>query len=169
MNNKFEALEKKLNIANSMIEELTIEDYNIIVPETSSNVPSIIVEETSTEIFSTEHLKEDFVVIRKNILKLIATGQRTLDSASMIDPSDMKAATLTALSQLQQTLGANLELLVKVYKEIANIELARAKSKSKPTDSQPSVINQGTVNNNNVIFSGSTGDLLAFMKEQANS
>jgi hypothetical protein len=164
---KFDLLEQKLNIATELIEELELVDYEIAIPTLTSAV-SVPREESTTEIFSLETLKSDFVMIRQNVMKLISTGQRVLDSASLIDPSDMKASQLMALSQLQQTLGTNIQLLVSIYKEIAGIEKVRSTINNKTTENG-SVVNQGTVINNNVLFSGSTTDLLSFMHEQKNA
>lgn len=171
MNNKFDILEKKLNIANDLIEELDFDDYEITLPQEMTNTlvshPGKT-EESTTEVFSLDSLKADFILIRQNIMKLINTGQRVLESASLIDPSDMKASQLMALSQLQQTLGNNLKLLVDVYKEIVNIEKTRSSVTLKQTD-QPGIINQGTVINNQVLFSGDTNQLLDFLKENQKS
>lgn len=171
--NKFDALEKKLNIASSLIEELDFDDYEVVLPEitnpqTQNNLPAII-EECTNEVFSLDTLRGDFVIIRQNILKLISTGQRVLDSTSIIDPSDMKAAQLTAISELQKTLGTNLQLLVSVYKEIAGIEKTRATTQSKTSDPQAGMVNNGSVTNNNIVYSGDTSQLLDFIKEQTNT
>lgn len=173
--NKFDALEKKLNIASSLIEELDFEDCDIILPGTLQTVPTdvnlpstIVVEESSNEVFSLDTLKGDFVIIRQNILKLISTGQRVLDSTAVIDPSDMKAAQLTAISELQKTLGSNLQLLVSVYKEIANIEKTRSITQGKTNSPQSGMVNNGSVTNNNIVFSGDTDQLLSFLQENKN-
>lgn len=162
----FDALEKKLDIANTLIQELNIDDYEITLP--SVNVIPMagsvaVIEEVSNEVFSIDTLKSDFVIIRQNILKLISTGQRVLDSVSILDPSDMKAANLTAISELQKTLGANLQLLVSVYKEIANIEKTRAATQHKNMDQVPTMVNQGSVTTNNIVFSGDTNQLLSLI------
>jgi hypothetical protein len=164
--NNFDLLENKLNIANNLIEELNVDAYEISLPTTTALITT---EESTNEVFSLDTLKSDFVIIRQNILKLINTGQHILDTAAVLDPSDMKAAQLTAISQLQQTLGNNLKLLVDVYKEIVNIEKTRSNIGGKNIPENQSIVNQGTVNNNNIIFSGSTDNLLSFLKENQNT
>jgi hypothetical protein len=179
MNKQFEALEKKLNIASTLIDELQIEDYEVVLPsdsnmmlELSETHPvGVAVEESTLEIFTLETLKSDFAVIRQSVLKLIATGQRILESASVLDPADIKPATLTALSQMQVALGSHMQMLLSIYEQVAKIELTRSKTKAPATTNQPAggLVNQGTVNNNNIIFSGDTNQLLAFMKENQNT
>lgn len=167
--NKFELLEKKLNIATTLIEELDFDDYEIELPETRSDLQDIqkteLVEESCNEVFSLDTLKSDFVIIRQNILKLISTSQRVLDSCAILDPSDIKPATLASIAELQNSLGNNISLLVKVYAEVAKIEGIR--NKNKAGNKVDSNINQGTVitNNTQILYSGSTSDLLSFMKE----
>lgn len=164
--NNFDLLESKLNIANNLIEELNIDDYEIALPTTTA-ISTIVSEESTNEVFSLDTLKNDFIVIRQNVLKLISTGQRILDTSAILDPSDMKASQLTALSLLQQTLGNNLKLLVDIYKEIVNIEKTRSNIAGKIPEGT-NVVNQGNIVNNNVIFSGSTDNLLSFLKENQN-
>jgi len=171
MNNKFEELEKKLDIATTLIQTLEIDDYEISLP--SVPLTPIIqsgetIEEVSTEVFSIDTLKSDFTIIRQSILKLITTGQRILDSAAVLDPSDIKPATLTALSELQRSLGGNLQLLVSVYKEIANIEKTRAATQHKNNDVTPGLVNQGNMTTNNIVFSGDTNQLLEFLNTNKN-
>lgn len=164
MNDRFKTLEEKLNIANTLIEELNVD---IIEPDPVvelETLPTIVNSDQVEEVFTIDTLKSDFVLIRNNIMKLISTGQRILDSASLVDVSDMKASTISALSDLQSTLGNNLKLMVDVYKQIAEIEKMRLKGKLS-SDTTTS-INSGTVNNTtNVIFQGDTSELLSLIKQ----
>lgn len=166
---KFDLLEKKLNIASSLIEELDfeIEDCITELPELTA-VEVITVDDlsASTEVFSTGSLKADFAMIRQNVMSLITTGQRIVNTASVIDVSDMTPAYLKSMSELQQTLGNNLKLLIDLYTQIANIEKTRDRTKDKKVGSEPAVINQGTItNNNNLVFTGDTNELLDILKQ----
>jgi len=167
----FDSLEKKLNIATTLIDELDIENYEIMTPEVMTQSLTVVGEEQSDEIFSIETLKKDFIIIRQSIMRLISTGQRVLDTVSLIDPSDLKGPQISAISTLIQTLGVNSKLMVDIYKEIVSIEKTRSQTKAGggKTPQTSGVVNQGTVNNNNIIFSGSTDNLLSFLKENQNS
>lgn len=191
MNTKLEILEKKLNIANGLIDELNFDDIevpdsrddelkDILIDDTPVVVPEICTElstevldseETKFEVFTLENLKTDFLLIRNNIIKLVNSGQRILDTASLLDVSDMKAQQLQAIASIQQTLGNNLESLVKIYKQIVEIEKLR--SKEKKTDSNPAngstLVNSGTVVNNQIMFNGDTSQLLDFIKQNQNT
>lgn len=170
----FDALEKKLNIASSLIDELDLDNYEIAMPEIATTTALAVInpEEYSDEIFSVETLKKDFIIIRQSVMKLIATGQRVLDTISLIDPSDLKGPQISAISGLIQTLGVNSKLMVDIYKEIVMIEKTRSQTKAGGGagngTQQSGLVNQGTVNNNNIIFSGSTENLLSFLKENQN-
>lgn len=168
---KFEQLEKKLNIATELVDELSFPEYELVdVVDAELVLPEpkeLAVVEESTEVFSLATLKSDFVMIRQNVMKLIGTGQRILDSVSVIDVDDMKASQLQALSQLQGTLGSNMQLLVSIYKEICEIERMRLGLSGKPTEGGTvQQLNSGNVTNNNtIVFSGDTNELLNIIKQ----
>ena len=166
-NDKFEILEKKLNIASELIEELNIDDLTVNLPSAHVETAELmVVPENEKEIFSIESLKSDFILIRQNVLKLIGTGQRILDSAALLDISDMKASQLTALSNLQETLGNNMKLMVGIYKEICEIEKMRLGICGKAEGSVQQIATGNTINNNTtVVFSGDTSQLLEIIKE----
>lgn len=155
---KLERLEKKFNVATELVEEMTADIEEIEVYEV---VPEKEGEEPLPEVFTLETLKVDFMMIRNNIMKLVADGQRTLSSASVIDVSDLKASTIQALAGLQVAIGGNLKMLIETYKIIVEIEKLRQKE-TKPVPQMGSV-NLGVVNN--IAFTGSTSDLLQLIHD----
>ncbi len=161
-------LEEKFNIANNLVEELSsvVEDLEFDnLPDLVSSPNEITLpQDTPVEVFSLDTLKSDFMLVRNNIIKLINTGQRILDAASVVDVSDLKASQLQALSDLQSTLGNNLKMLISTYKEIADIETSRNKAGIK-TQEGISNVNTGTITNNNIVFSGSSDELLNLIKQ----
>lgn len=161
--NEFELLEKKLNIASSLIEELNIEEGEVILPEiVTSEVPAINC--ATNEVFSIDTLKSDFILIRQHVMKLITEGQRVSSSVALIDIADMKPQMIMAISTLHQTLGNNIELLGRIYKQISDIEKTRDRNQPKQTEGA-TVTNQGTIVNNNIVYTGSTEDLLSIIKQ----
>lgn len=159
MNTKLARLEKKFNVATELIQELTddVETLPVVVDEK---------EEKSEDVFSMSTLKTDFLLVRNNVLKLVNTGQRVLDTASLIDVSDLQANQLKALSDMQVAIGGNLKLLISIYKEIAEIEKMRIKEVSKTETTQN--VNNGNVTNNQIMFSGSSNELLDLIKDNQN-
>jgi hypothetical protein len=158
-------LEKKFNLAENLVEELSIVIDDITTTELLP-VPTAVegdLAPVDVSIMDMSLLKQDFVLMRNSIMKLIHTGQRILDSASVLDISDLKASQLDALSNLQATLGANIKLLFECYKDIAVIEKSRQKAASKQPVQEN--INNGTVTNNNIVFSGSSSDLLSIINK----
>ena len=109
-----------------------------------------------------DSLKQDFLLVRNNIIKLINTGQRILDAVSVLDVSDIKASQLQAIAQLQTALGQNIRSLVATYKEIAEIEKLRIRETK--VEATPN-INTGTVTTNNIVFSGDSSQLLDLIKQ----
>jgi hypothetical protein len=159
---KLERLEKKLNITTELVQEMTevIEEFEIAEP-TPVVVAELVSSEKPVEVFTLEILKSDFMLIRNNIMKLVADGQRTLSSASVIDVSDLKASTIQALAGLQVAIGGNLKMLIDSYKIIVEIEKLR--QKEKPMIQTMGAVNMGTVNN--IAFSGSTSELLQLIHD----
>lgn len=166
---KLEKLEKKLNVANNLVVQLTeaVEtEFGFTVPAVNieAPVPEVVPEVVEdVRVFELDGLKTDFQLIRSNILKLVTNGQRILDTASVVDVADLSAKQLEALAQLQQTIGNNLKLLIDCYKSIADIEKLRQKE-SKKFDPGPANVNMGSVTNNNILFSGDTNQLLELIK-----
>ena len=134
-------------------------DGEVVPAETELGTLTPIVDEP---IFELDQLKLDFQMVRSNLMKLVNTGQRMLESAGTLDLGDMKASQLEALSGLQNTIANNLKLMMEIYKDMAAIEKAR-RSMAPPPVAQGAV-NLGTVNNTNVVFSGSTSELLELIK-----
>lgn len=154
---RMRSLEDKFNLAETLVEELDelIEDVSVGLENSDDNLPMAV---EGFGIMNIETLKQDFMLARNNIIKLISTGQRILDQASVLDVSDLKASQLEALATLQSTLGANLKLLLEIYKDIAAIE----KSRGNPSQAN---VNNGSVTTNNIVFTGSSSDLLKLINE----
>ena len=155
---RIKSLEQKFNLAESLVQELDeiIEDVPDEIEE--PQLPELI----ETSIMCISSLKQDFMLARNNIIKLINTGQRILDQASVLEISDLKASQLEALAVMQSTLGANLKLLLEIYKDIAAIEKSRSTLPPPPT-----AINNGQVTTNNIMFTGSSSDLLKLINDNA--
>lgn len=162
---KLQNLEKKFNLAENLVEELStvIEEITTteLLPTPVPVAGEVVVEEAS--VMDMTLLKQDFVLMRNAIIKLIGTGQRILDQASVLDIADLKASQLDALSNLQTTLGTNIKSLMDCYEAITRIEKNRQKPVPKQAPSEN--INNGSVTNNNIVFSGSSSDLLAIINK----
>ena len=152
-----ENLEKKFSLATTLVDDMNdlVEEFTSDLVCCDDILPEKYVE--SEAMFEVSNLKSDFQLVRQNIIKLVNNGQRILDKASEIDIEDMKPSTLSALAELQSTIGNNLKLLIDTYKTMADID----KTTKAPTKGQ-TVDASGIVNNtqNNVIFSGSSSQLL---------
>lgn len=153
-------LEQKLNIANELIDELDLDMPTELIEVVKYETVPV---DNRFEVFTLESLKSDFVAIRQHIMKLILSGQRILETASLMDVSDLKAPQIMALSSLQKTLGDNSKLLIDIYRQIGEIEKLR--SKERPPEPNGSIVNSGTVVNNQILFNGDTSQLLDFIKQ----
>lgn len=158
MNNKLVNLQSKFNLAETLIQELDecIQEFPAIAEEEISN------EEPEKSILNMNQLKVDFALMLANVKKLILSGQRILDQTCDLDISDLKASQIDALSNLQSTIGGNVKLMMEMYKDIAIIEKTRQKTVPKNQSESLTAVN-GNVTNNNIVFSGSSADLLTMI------
>jgi len=159
-NQKLQNLEEKFNLAEQLITQLdgVVEGMGLELQQDFSPDPNA---DPNTSIMDMNLLSQDFLLARNNIIKLIHSGQRILDSANLLDLSDLKATQLEALSNLQTTIGNNITKLLDCHKEIANIEKARQKPVGKKEPTQVA----NTVNQN--LFVGSSSDLLKLINENS--
>lgn len=148
---RLRAIETEFNLTESLVEELgSINDNLITIDET---LPSIT---NPNELINLDSLRSDFGLVRNSIINLVATGQTILNTACLLDISDLKASQLEALSTLQSTLGSNIKLLLDSYKTMSEIE----KIKTSQIKEKPTSVNNGEVINNNILFNGSSSELL---------
>jgi hypothetical protein len=156
---KLENLEKRFGLAEQLMEELdgVIENIGLDLQPEEIMLPTT----PDQSIMNMGLLAQDFMMARNNIMKLISTGQKILDSASVLDIGDLKASQLEALSNLQTTIGNNIKLLMDIYKDIAAIEKTRQKPVTK-TETNPAQVSN-TVNQN--LFVGSSSDLLKLIND----
>lgn len=164
---KLQQLEAKFGLAENLINELstTIDDIStteveVYNPENGELKPVIVDE----EIMNVTTLKQDFMLLRNNFIRLINTGQRILESATVLDISDLKPSHLEALSNLQTTLGTNMRMMMDLYESIAKIEKSRQKAIPKGSMVEQ---NSGTINTNNTnVFVADSASLLKLLNEQ---
>lgn len=168
---KLQKLEQKFGMAESLVEELGEAITELEIPDVAENVPMVgetpvgELEAVEESILSMATLKQDFMMVRNNILSLVNTGQKILEQASVMDISDLKPSHLEALSNLQSTIGSNLQLMINIYKDLAAIEKSRVKPVPKMAE-MPAQVNTGTINNTNVLFAGSSAELMELINNQ---
>jgi hypothetical protein len=162
--NKIKKLEDQFNMATSLVTDLEtlvkdIDENQLEIVDTSTGE----ITNCDESIMNLVMLKQDFTLVRNNIIKVVLAGQRILESASNIGFDEIKAGQIMALAQLQTALGSNIKLLMDCYKDIAVIE------KSRKQTVVASTVNTGGVpivqHNENNIFVGSGDQLLKFINE----
>lgn len=167
-NEKLARLESKFGMATSLVDDLddAISELNMEenLPEIGVPTDGAVAPEAS--IMDMNSLRQDFGLVRANVLKLVQNGQKILDKAGELDLADLKPSHIEALASLQNTIGSNLKLMMDIYKDIASIE----KSRVRPTVKQDLVqsnVNTGQINNtNNIMFTGSSADLMELINNQ---
>jgi hypothetical protein len=160
-----EKLEKKFDLAKAKVEEAseTLEKLGEGLIETGLEV----IGEGPEEVFTIALLKQDFMMVRQNLVALIAKGQRLLNTESQIDATELKASQVEALSELQNSISANLKLLIDIYKQVADIEKAKRSSMADMYGHGMPLM--GNVTTNNIVFTGTPSELLSIMKKDKES
>jgi len=150
-----EKLEEKFNLQKIHSEEIINKiDKDINLEEIDTkNIPE-------EELFSFEQLKNDYLMIRQELMKLIQLGQKILANASELEIYDLKAGQLMALAQLQDSVSRNLELMIDIYKKLTEIKKNLEVSKEEKKE-------ENSFNIQNAIFTGSTAELLKMIKENS--
>lgn len=157
---KLERLEKKFNLAANEVESIPVP----AILEDDAIEAEVVNEDDdepfSPKVFELDMLKQDFILVRAQLKKLISSGQNILSQAGVLDIGDMKASQLESLAAIQNVIGSNLKLLIDIYEKITKIEKMqqhrpKAKASEAPTGS--------TFVDKQIVFTGSTTQLLAMM------
>lgn len=110
-------------------------------------------------VFELDDLKKDFLMVKRNLHKMIRRGQTMMDTTQYMDLEDSTAGKIMAIAQLSTSISMNLKMLIEIYKDIVDIEKTRRPE-------VPGVIS-GAVSgdvNQNIIFSGDTAELMRYIK-----
>ena len=163
---KLKGLEKKFNLAKEVLEEVPLP---VIIPEVVDDMPLVeYQEDAKTEeepepVFELSMLKQDFMLVRGQLKRLINSGQMILTQAQVMDVGDMKSTQLDSLASMQNAIGSNLKLLIDIYEKITKIEKMQAGAiKVSPTGESMG----DTYVDKQIVFTGSTTEMLALMNKQ---
>jgi len=172
---KLKALHEKFNMAEESVNKMTevietldddLTDLEVVeTGEPGQNLPADL--DTFEEVFTLSLLKQDFMSMRSNILKVVNRGQTILNDTDQLDIGDMKASQLEALANLQRSTGENIKLLMGIYKDIIAVEkdkyvLLRGLNQENlgSTESGNLQVGAGSNVTQNVIIAGGTHDIL---------
>jgi hypothetical protein len=110
-------------------------------------------------IFELDDLKKDFLMVKRNLHKMIRRGQTMMDSMEYMDMEDATATKVMAIAQLSTSISLNLKMLIEIHKDIVDIERARRPD-------IPGVIHgavEGDVHQN-IIFAGNADELMKHIR-----
>lgn len=151
-----EKLENLLSVKQQEVLELQL-------PEETAIIPYVVDDIEKNDVFSIDLLKQDFLLIRTNLLSLIEYGQNLLKQLTVFEASDLKASQIDAITNLQNSIASNLKILTDVYKQILEIQNSKNKLNNEQTEQNKPA---NVTNNNNMIFTGSTSELLKIITKQ---
>lgn len=149
-------IENIFNAAEEVIENLEVDDEKLITMGPASYEIDEVgdIEETDT-VFEVMELKKDFIMVKRNLQKLVRQGQNLMDGVGIMHLDDMNGAQMSGIAQLSDVIGNQLKMMIEMYKDISEIE--RNKKPQNP-------LVPGNVTgdlNQNILFTGTTADLLA--------
>lgn len=107
-------------------------------------------------IFELLELKSDFIMVKRNLKRLITHGQTIFDQTLTLDIADLKASQIEAIASLSNSINQNLMDLVGLYKIIVEIEQARRGNPGPTAYGQNNVV-QGNLNQ---VFVGNAAEAL---------
>lgn len=76
-------------------------------------------------IFNLEEVRYDFVAARRNLYKLIKHCQDLMDGVPALDLIEMKASQVEAIALLANSINNQIQTVMKLYKDMADIEQMR--------------------------------------------
>lgn len=118
-------------------------------------------ESTVTEVVSgIENAKIDFAQTRNTMLESMKIGKRALDSLLEISESSQHPYSFEVLAKLIDTIGTASEKMINAYAKMQELEINQKALESEAEPDAPQT-------QNNIIFNGTTGDLLNFLDKQS--
>ncbi len=106
-------------------------------------------------IFELQELKNSFVETRRGLQTLLLNGQRLMNQTSTLQLASMTASQVEAIAALSNTVSTQLNLMITLYKTIAEIEQLRM-----PKNASIGNVGDNANITNQTIFVGDTSQLL---------
>lgn len=131
-------------------------DYQIMVSETDDDEPVVQIEDND--------LENDFQTARENLISVIESGARVLESAENFATQTEAPKSVEAFSALLNNLANASLTLLELHKRKKDIKGAKKEETDKGNSG-----NNGNITNNNIAFVGSPSDLRKFLNDTANT
>ena len=110
-------------------------------------------------VFDLKELKQDFILVKRNLQSLIRRGQNLMQTVDGADVEEMNGSKIMAIAALGTSVAQQLKMITEIYRDITEIEKSRR-------GSVPGVI-EGAVHgdvNQNIIFAGDTASLMKHLR-----
>lgn len=152
INKKLKKVEKLLNVSQDAIDEMQIIQPSPCEIDTMDD--SYNLDDSQMEVFEINELRKTFILVKQNLTSMVNSGQNLYNQIDGLLLDDLKASEISAIAQLGDSIARQLKTMVEVYKDISDIEQSRRTNipKNLPPGS--------TVNTQNIVFQGSTKDML---------
>lgn len=137
---------------------ITTEEYDDITERVENTLSSATANFDNPQYFDFLDLKKDFLIAKRNLRKLIAHGQRLMDTSAGMSLDEMTATQIQAVAQLSDSVTNQLQLMITLYKDITEIQ--KNLTPSTPGNLPAGATVQGNVVTNNVLFQGDTSQLM---------
>lgn len=158
-------LEEIFELADEAIKSYTIDNETKLIemkPDSYEVIEDVDLGDENV-MYEISELKADFIITKRNLKKLIRTGMDIMTSAGGLSALEMNGSQFQGIAAISTALTAQLKLMVELYKDIEEI------SKIKRMADNPLMPNVGQVSgdfNQQVIFTGSSADLLKELKKK---
>lgn len=150
------------NIFKTSNDKIEVMENEIAVPGDFDLMDAPSMELTNDgSVFDLVELKTDFIMVKRNLKKLIDSGQRLFDQTIGLDLEDLKAGQIAAIAELSNSINKNLMDLVNIYKLIVDIE-----SVKRGSNQVPGALNSGIQTLNQQVFVGNAADALKHINKK---
>ncbi len=122
----FEVAEKTLEECRLPSEEST--EIEVLPAENTTELTEPLQDGSDIKLprlFDLHEVRQDFVLAKRNLHKLLHRCQSLMDGTSGMDIVEMKASQIEAIALLSNSINMQIQNVVRLYKDLADIEQMR--------------------------------------------
>lgn len=166
---RLKKVEEILNVSNDTIDEIELSDeqsfdlqereqYDILDPDDNFD-------EDITSIVELRDLKKTFVMVKRNLQKLVVQGQTLMSQTIGVNIMELKASEIDAISKLSAVVSDQLKMMITIYQDIIKIE-----KDIRILNSDSPIVPEGTtLKQTNVTINTTTASLIKQITDNINN
>ena len=163
---RLKKVEELFGIAEEILEQTKIPEnteetaVEIIPADYSTDLEESNSEDKLPRLFNLDEVRHDFILARRNLFKLMKRCQDLMDQTTEFDITDMKSGQIEATATLANSVTAQIQLVMTLYKDLAQLEVLRTPPQLKNKESQDNP-------NSDIVFIGDSKTLVELIEENS--